>query len=248
MSYGLRVQVLFLLIIRLGVKSFTHGHLVNLVIVLSIPVAMALQSQSPSGRGVRRHPFLLSVYLELKSLADSHIVGIVLDAITLVLVPQDATILVMALRTLTILEVALQNVIGVELEIQGTTVAVGSTLWNKSPRDMSVSTGHSPTPVPRCESGSPPVSSAIRREGPTDTTLPLTRRLGTPSPSISIIQPETLETRTTPSSSSQQRRNNIRRGYMTRIATAATLVGVYQLIRTISVCFLKFWHKLRVMN
>jgi hypothetical protein len=72
-------------------------------------------------------------------------------------------------------------------------------------------------------------------EGPTDTTPPLTCR--TPSPSISIIQPETQETRTTPSSSSRQRRKNIRRGYMTRIATAATLVGVYQLIRTISVCF-----------
>ena len=42
---------------------------------------------------------------------------------------------------------------GVELEIQGTTVAVG-TLRNKSPRDMSVSTGRSPTPVPRRESGS----------------------------------------------------------------------------------------------
>ena len=44
------------------------------------------------------------------------------------------------------------------------------------PRDsMSVSTGRSPTPVPRRESG-PPVSSAIRREGPTDTTPPPTHR------------------------------------------------------------------------
>jgi hypothetical protein len=126
MSHGLRGQVLFLLIVRLGVKSFTHGHLVNLVIVLSVPVVMALQSQFPPGCGVRCHLFLLSVCLELKSLADSHIVGIVLDAITPVLVPRDATILVIALHTLTILEVALQNVIGVELELQGTTVAVGT--------------------------------------------------------------------------------------------------------------------------
>ena len=43
------------------------------------------------------------------------------------------------------------------------------------PRDMSVSTGRSPTPVPRRESG-PPVSSAIRREGPTDMTPPPTHR------------------------------------------------------------------------
>ena len=51
----------------------------------------------------------------------------------------------------------------------------GSPSGTQFPRDMSVSTGRSPTPVPRRESG-PPVSSAIPREDPTDPTLPPTHR------------------------------------------------------------------------
>ena len=66
------------------------------------------------------------------------------------------------------------------------------------PRDMSVSTGRSPTPVPRGdrsltpvprrESG-PPVSSVIRREGPTDTTpAPTQRPLESPEHGPVIIK------------------------------------------------------------
>ena len=118
----------FLLSVHLEVKLFA-GHTVHpIALVLSVPVVMALQSQSPTSHSVRRQAFLLSVRLELKSFVNGHIVRpvVVLDAITPVLVLQDATILVIALDTLTILEVDLQNVIGVVVELHGTTVAVGT--------------------------------------------------------------------------------------------------------------------------
>ena len=123
MSFGVRGQVLFLLSVRLEVKSFVDDHIFHPVVIdLSVPVVMALQSQSPTSCGVRSQLFLLSVRLELKSFAKSHIA----DAITLVLFLQDATILVIALHTLTILEVDLLNVTGVAFELHGTTVAVGT--------------------------------------------------------------------------------------------------------------------------
>ena len=53
----------------------TFGDIVHPVVILQgVPVVMALQSQSPMGRSVRCRAFLLSVHLEVKSLADGHIV------------------------------------------------------------------------------------------------------------------------------------------------------------------------------
>jgi hypothetical protein len=141
MSFGVRGQVLILLSVRLEVKLFADGLILQpVVMVLSV---LALQSQSPMSCGFRGQDlFLLTVRLELKSFADSHIVRlviIVLDAITLVLVLQDATILVIALLNLTILEVDLQNVIGVAFELHGTTVTVG-TLQNTDVPDIAIPT------------------------------------------------------------------------------------------------------------
>ena len=56
----------------------SFSHIVHpVVIVLTVPVVMAFQSQSPMGSNVRSQVFLVSVHLDLKSFANDHIVRLV---------------------------------------------------------------------------------------------------------------------------------------------------------------------------